>query len=81
MVIGSCRGSLDAFYSDQNSKKVRFEIQQNGTFLFGLTRIFKVAHFDGFARFVRVHQNGPSHLMKLLSPVPLFCILLTSTIN
>ena len=68
MVLVSREGSLDAFYSDQNiSKKFRFEIQQNGTVLFGSTGIFKLVHFDGLARFGRVHQNGPFHLMKLLS--------------
>ena len=32
--------------------------------------------FDQFSHFSRLDQNAPSHLRKLLSPVPLFCILL-----
>lgn len=47
MVIGSCKGSLGAFYSDQNSKKFRFEVQQNGTFLFGSTGILRWSTLTG----------------------------------
>ena len=36
--------------------------------------------FDKFSHFSRLDQNVPSHLRKLLSPVPLFCILLARTI-
>ena len=36
--------------------------------------------FDQFSHFSRLDQNVPSHLRKLLSPVPLFCILLARTI-
>ena len=36
--------------------------------------------FDRFSHFSRLDQNVPSHLRKLLSPVPLFCILLARTI-
>ena len=51
----------------------------NGTDRFGLLRpnwIWRcVVHFD------RSERNVPFHLTKLLSPVPLFCILLTRTIT
>ena len=36
--------------------------------------------FDQFSHFSRLDQNVPSSLRKLLSPVPLFCILLARTI-
>ena len=39
-----------------------------------------VVLFDQFSHFSRLDQNVPSHLRKLLSPVPLFCILLARTI-
>ena len=41
----------------------------------------KVVHFDRSEHFGRWDRNVPSHLTKLLSPVPLFCILLTTTIT
>ena len=41
----------------------------------------KVVHFDWTGHFGRSDQNVPFHLTKLLSPVPLFCILLTRTIT
>ena len=55
----------------------------NGTDHFGLVRpeysgpALKVVHFDRSGFFGRSDWNVPFHLTKLLSPVPLFCILLT----
>ena len=59
----------------------------NGTDHFGLVQpkysgpALKVVHFDRSGHFGRSHRNVPFHLTKLLSPVPLFCILLTRTIT
>ena len=56
----------------------------NGTNRFGLVRpgysgpALKVVQFD---RSGRSDRNVPFYLTKLLSPVPLFCILLTGTIT
>ena len=36
--------------------------------------------FDQFSHFSRLDQNVPSYFRKLLSPIPLFCILLARTI-
>ena len=41
----------------------------------------KMVHFDRSGHFGRSDQNVPFHLTKLLSSVPLFCILLTRTIT
>ena len=59
----------------------------NGTDHFGLVRpeysgpALKVVHCDRSGHFGRSDRNVPFHLPKLLSPVPLFCILLTTTIT
>ena len=59
----------------------------NGTDHFGLVRpeysgpALKVVHCDRSGHFGRSDRNVPFHLPKLLSPVPLFCILLTRTIT
>ena len=59
----------------------------NGTDHFGLVRpeysgpALKVVHFDRSRRLRRSDPNVPFHLTKLLSPVPLFCILFTRTIT
>ena len=59
----------------------------NGTDHFGLVRpeysepALKVVHFDRSGFFGRSDRNVPFHLTKLLSPVPLFCILLTRIIT
>ena len=60
----------------------------NGTDHFGLVRTeysrpgFKVVFFDQSGHFCRSDRNVRFHLTKLLSPVPLFCILsLTRTIT
>ena len=59
----------------------------NGTDHFGLVRpeysgpALKVVHFNRSRRLRRSDPNVPFHLTKLLSPVPLFCILLTRTIK
>ena len=59
----------------------------NGTDHFGLVQpkysgpALKVVHFDRSGHFGRSDRNVPFHLTKLLSPVPLFCILLTRTIT
>ena len=57
----------------------------NGTDHFGLVRpeysgpALKVVHFDRSGHFGLSDRNAPFHLPKLLSPVPLFCNLLTRT--
>ena len=59
----------------------------NGMDHFGLVRpeysgpALKVVHFDRSGHFGRSDRNVPFHLTKLLSPVPLFCILLTKSIT
>ena len=59
----------------------------NGTDHFRLVRpeysgpALKVVHCDRSGHFGRSDRNVPFHLTKLLSPVPLFCILLTRTIT
>ena len=59
----------------------------NGTDHFGLVLPeysgpdLKVVHFDRSGHFGRSDRNVPFHLTKLLSPVPLFCILLTRKIR
>ena len=59
----------------------------NGTDHFGLVRpeysgpALKVVLFDRSGHFGRLERNVPFHLTKLLSPVPLFCILLARTIT
>ena len=59
----------------------------NGTDHFGLVRpeysgpALKVVLSDRSGHFGRSDRNVPFHLPKLLSPVPLFCILLTTTIT
>ena len=61
------------------------EIKWNGPFRFGPTAIFGT-RFEGgplcrSAHFGRSDRNVPFHLTKLLTPVPLFCILLMRTID
>ena len=59
----------------------------NGTDKFGLVRpeysgpALKAVHFDCSGHFGRLDRNIPFHLTKLLSPVPLFWIMLTKTIT
>ena len=59
----------------------------NGTDHFGLVRpeysgpALNVVHFDRSGHFGRSDRNVLFHLTKLLSPIPLFCILLTKTIT
>ena len=59
----------------------------NGTDQFGLVRpeysrpAIKAVHFDRSGHFGRLDRKIPFHLTKLLSPVPLFWILLTKTIT
>ena len=58
----------------------------NGKDHFGLIRpeysgpALMMVLFDQFSHFSWLDQNVPSHLRKLLSPVPLFCILPARTI-
>ena len=62
-------------------------VQQNWTDHFGLVwpeysgPALKVVHFDRSGHFGRSDRNVPFHLTKLLSPVLLFCTLLTRTIT
>ena len=59
----------------------------NGMDHFSLVRLeysgpaLKVVHFDWSSYLRQLGQNVPFHLTKLLSPVPLFCILLTRKPN
>ena len=59
----------------------------NGTDHFGLVRpeysgpALKVVHFDRYGYLGRSDRNVLFYLTKFLSPVPLFCILLTRTIT
>ena len=59
----------------------------NGTDYFCLVRAeysgpaLKVVHFDRSGNFGRSNRNVPFYLTKWLSPVPLFCILFTTTIT
>ena len=77
--------TLGAFHSTQNSGNFGWYIKWNGHFWFGPTGVFgpafKVVHFDRSGYFGRSDRNVSFHLTKLLSPVPLFCILLTRTIT
>ena len=79
------RVSRGAFHLTQNSGYFGWHIKWNGPFRFGPTGIFgtslKVVHFDRSRHFGRSDRNVPFHLTKLLSLVPLFCILLTRTIT
>ena len=74
-----------AFYSTQNFGIILVGMLSNGKDHFSLIRpefsgpALMVVLFDGFSHFSRLDQNVPSHLRKLLSPVPLFCILLART--
>ena len=59
----------------------------NGTAHFGLVRpeysgpALKVVHCERSGHFNRSDRNVPFHLPKLLSPVPLFSILLTRVVT
>ena len=59
----------------------------NGTYHFSLVwpeysgPALKVVLFDRSGHFSLSDRNAPFHLTKLLSPEPLFCILLTRTIS
>ena len=74
---------MGAFHSTQNSGNFAWFIKWNGPFRFGPTGIFGTS-FEGGPQwpvwfFGRSDRNVPFHLPKLLSPVPLFCILITRT--
>ena len=62
-------------------------VKSNETDHFGLVRpvysgpALKLVHSDRSGHFGRSDRNVPFHLAKLLSPVPLFCIMLTRTIT
>ena len=49
------------------------------TGIFGTTLPLTPVHFDWSAHFSQLERNFPFHLTKLLSPVPLFYILLVLT--
>ena len=76
-----------AFHSTKNSGNFDSYMDYNGTGHLGLVRpeylgpALKAVHFDRSGYLGRSERNVPFHLTKLLSPVPLFCILLTRTIN
>ena len=77
-----CGELTGAFHSTQNSGNFDWYINH-----FDLVRpeysgpALKVVHFDWSGYLGRSDRNVPFHLTKLLSPVPLFCILLTRTIK
>ena len=77
-----CGELTGAFHSTQNSGNFDWYINH-----FDLIRpeysgpALKVVHFDWSGYLGRSDRNVPFHLTKLLSPVPLFCILLTRTIK
>ena len=68
-------------------RKIWLVHQNNGMDYFSLVRpeyarpALKVVHFDRSCCLGQSDRNVPFHLTKLLSPVPLFCILLTRTIT
>ena len=72
-----------------NPKFQKFHLvhQNNGTAHFSLVLpeysgpALMVVHFDRSCHFGWLDWNVPFHLTKLLSPVPLFCILLAKTIT
>ena len=79
--------AVGAFHSDQNSGNFSWYTKINGTDHFGLVWLeysepaLKVVLFDWSGHFGQTDWNVPFHLTKLLSPVLLFCILLTRTIT
>ena len=83
--VGRDLAHLGAFHSTKNSGNFSCYIKWNAPFRFGLTRILgtslKVVHFDQSGYLDQSDWNDPFHLPKLLSPVPLYCILLTRTIT
>ena len=74
-----------AFHSTQNSRN--FGCYIKGTDHFSLVQpenlgpALRVVCFDQSGHFGQSNLNVPFHLTKLLSPVPLFCILLTRIIT
>ena len=75
-----------AFHSTQNFGIILVGMLSNGKDHFSLIwpeysgPALMMVLFDQFSHFSRLDQNVPSHLRKLLSPVPLFCLLLARTI-
>ena len=88
MVCKHCKfGPKGTFHWTQNSGNFGWFIKINGIDYFGLVwpeysePALMVVHFDWSGHFGWSDQKVPFHLTKLLSPVPLFCILLTRTIT
>ena len=54
-------------------------ISVHRTGIFGTTLPLMLVHFDWSIHFSQLERNFPFHLTKLLSPVPLFYILLVLT--
>ena len=67
--------SMGAFHSTQNSGNFGWYDKWNGPFLEYSGPGLKVVLFDRPGYLGRSDRNVPFHLTKLLSPVPLFCIL------
>ena len=72
---------MGAFHSTQNYGNFGWYIKWNGPFPEYSGPALKVILFDRSGYIGRLDRNVPFHLTKLLSPVPLFCILLTRTIT
>ena len=72
---------MGAFHSTQNSRIFDWYNKWNRPFRFRSGPALKVVHFDRSGHFGRSDRNVPFHLTKLLSPVLLFCTLLTGTIT
>ena len=87
MFTSTCPGKKPGALSIQPKIPVISVGTSNGTDHFRLVRpeysgpAFKVVLFDRSGHFGRSDRNVPFHLTKLLSPVPLFCILLARTIT
>ena len=65
---------MGAFHSTQNSGNFGRYIKWNGPFPEYSGPALKVILFDRSGYIGRLDRNVPFHLTKLLSPVPLFCI-------
>ena len=74
-VVGAPVKTIEHYGRFPLSPNLRLEIKWSGPFRFGPTGIFE-STFDRSGLFGRSDRNVPFHLTKLLSPLPLFCILL-----
>ena len=68
---------LGALSIQAKIRQLRFSL----TAILGTSFEGGMVHFDQSGHFGRSEQNAPFHLTKLLSPVSIFCLLLTRTIT